>query len=223
MKLSDIFDYPATQQSNDKFDIDNTIMVLKRWINYLELKNGADNSPCEVTPKNLILTYNDLLVAQGKEHEIFYLTEGRYGLIDGEIILKGCIPIDDEGKIKMEYIGIYVDNEDQMMVRVDKGMQGYLHIVVNSKTIIRVLEKETRNCWKTIYRGEDLIEWKGNRFGEIRQELGMTQKQLADSLGVTVTSIYNWTHGICPPNAVAYEKIRRICDKNGIRFNMFDD
>lgn len=223
VEIPDIFDYPTTQQSDDKYDKENTINVLKRWISYLEIISEAGNRTYTVTPKNLIITYNDLLVEQGKEHEIFYLTEGRYGLIDGKIVLKGCIPVDEKGKIRMEYIGVYVENDEQMIVRVDKGMVGSLHIIVNNKTIIKVLKKDSRNSWKTIFIGDDLLEWNGERLCKLRKKLEMTQEQLAKSVGVTKMAYYSWEHGKHVPDAVRCEKINRICQKNGVRFDMFYD
>ena len=226
VEIPEIFDYPKTQQSDEKFHKDNTINVLKRWIKYLGLINEVGNNLHPTTPKNLIITYNDLLVEQGKDHEIFYIHEDRFNLrgsIDEGIVLKGCIPVDEKGKIRTEYIGIYIENEEQMIARVNKGMEGYLKIIVSNKTIIKVLEEKSRNNWKTIYIGEDLIEWNGERLYKLRQKLKMTQEQLADSVGVTVVSIYNWEHGKSVPDAVRCEKINRVCRKHGVHFDIFDN
>jgi|BioPla2DNA2_1021312.scaffolds.fasta_scaffold03707_9 DNA-binding XRE family transcriptional regulator len=226
VELLDIFDYPKTQQSDEKFHKDNTINILKRWNKYLALINEVGNNLYPITPKNLIVTYNDLLVEQGKDHEIFYLHEDKFnprGLKDKGIVFKGCIPVDEKGKIRTEFIGIDIENEEQIIAHVDKGMVGRLQIIVNNKTIIKVLEERSCNNWKTVFVGEDLIEWNGERLYKLRQKLKMTQEQLADSVGVTVATIYNWERGRSVPDAVRCEKIKRVCRKHGVRFDIFDN
>ena len=54
-------------------------------------------------------------------------------------------------------------------------------------------------------------------------KIKMTQEQLADSVGVTVATIYNWERGRSVPDAVRCEKIKRVCRKHGVRFDIFDN
>lgn len=231
VELFDIFNYPGTQQSEGhKYRPGigfithwerNTIDILKRWIKYLELINEVDNRSYVVTPKNLIIAYNDLLVACGKNHEIFYLkqiSDMMPELRKDEIVFQGCIPVDDDGIIRTQYAGIQVENVEKMWIDKDK-----LYIKVNPNTKIYLMTQDSTDP-VNIYTGicaYDIV-WNGSKLSEYRNMIGMTQRQLAKYLDVTEDTIGNWESGRSKPEITSYEKIKHIFRTFGIECDLFD-
>ena len=52
----------------------------------------------------------------------------------------------------------------------------------------------------------------------VRARLFITQKQLAEELGCTVTSVNRWENGKKPPSFILEEKFKKFCADNGIKF-----
>lgn len=63
----------------------------------------------------------------------------------------------------------------------------------------------------------DLIKI-GKYIAEKRKRLGMTQKQLAEKIGMSDKSVSKWERGICLPDVSVYME---LCDILGIRINEF--
>lgn len=58
----------------------------------------------------------------------------------------------------------------------------------------------------------------GDRIREARKASGMTQKQLADKIGVSNTSISNWEKGLSNPDP---DTIQHLCWALGVEPNFF--
>jgi DNA-binding transcriptional regulator YiaG len=52
----------------------------------------------------------------------------------------------------------------------------------------------------------------------VRAKLLITQEQLAEELGCTVTSVNRWENGRKPPSFISEEKFKKFCADNGITF-----
>jgi DNA-binding XRE family transcriptional regulator len=52
----------------------------------------------------------------------------------------------------------------------------------------------------------------------VRARLFITQKQLAEELGCTVTSVNRWEKGRKSPSFILEEKFKKFCADNGITF-----
>ena len=63
----------------------------------------------------------------------------------------------------------------------------------------------------------DLIKI-GKYIAEKRKALGLTQKQLAEQLGMSDKSVSKWERGICPPDVSVYME---LCGILGISMNEF--
>lgn len=48
---------------------------------------------------------------------------------------------------------------------------------------------------------------------EVRKELGVTQEQFANLLGVTFPTINRWENGHCSPSRLALKSLKEICGK----------
>lgn len=240
VELFDIFNYPETQQSKEQeYKNDpcmrmfnrrernrKTIDILERWIKYLELINVVGNGSYTVTPKNLIISYNDLLVACGKKHEIFYLKQINDRIEEpkkDEIVLEGCIPVDDDGIIRTKYVGIQVENEEEMWADIKNGMKGKLYIKVNPNTKIYLLtqySKDPVNIYTGIYAYD--IVWNGSKLSEYRNKIPMTQRQLANYLDVSEETVGNWESGRSKPEITSYEKMKYMFRNAGIECDFFN-
>ena len=65
-----------------------------------------------------------------------------------------------------------------------------------------------------------------NKFFETRKELNLTQRHIAESIGVTVQTISNWETGLYKPK-LTIEQTQKLCsvmntDINGLK-RMFED
>ena len=58
---------------------------------------------------------------------------------------------------------------------------------------------------------------------EIRSELGLSQCELGQKLGVCFATINRWEKGRCEPSAIAVAAIKSLCKENGIDFSKFED
>ena len=58
----------------------------------------------------------------------------------------------------------------------------------------------------------------GNYIAEKRRDLGMTQMQLAEKLGMSDKSVSKWERGVCLPDVSVYES---LCKNLGISINEF--
>lgn len=58
----------------------------------------------------------------------------------------------------------------------------------------------------------------GKYIAEKRKQLGLTQLQLADKLGMSNKSVSKWERGVCLPDVAVYTK---LCDILGITLNEF--
>ena len=58
----------------------------------------------------------------------------------------------------------------------------------------------------------------GKYIAEKRKDLGYTQAQLAEKLGMSDKSVSKWERGVCLPDVSAYEK---LCEELGISINEF--
>ena len=58
----------------------------------------------------------------------------------------------------------------------------------------------------------------GDRIRDARKAAGLTQRQLADSLGVSNTSISNWEKGLSRPDA---DMIQKLCTYLSLQPNYF--
>lgn len=67
-------------------------------------------------------------------------------------------------------------------------------------------------------RAEELRR-SGLRMRSIRRQLGMTQMELAYTLGVTTETIRKWEHGLVKPSRLAEQVIRNVCAQEGLDLN----
>lgn len=58
---------------------------------------------------------------------------------------------------------------------------------------------------------------------EIRMQLGLSQCELGQKLGVCFATINRWEKGRCEPSSIAVSAIKSLCRENGIDFSRFED
>ena len=55
----------------------------------------------------------------------------------------------------------------------------------------------------------------------VREELGITQEELAKKLGVAFATINRWEQGLTTPHASTEKKLYDFCKENDIEYNNF--
>lgn len=57
---------------------------------------------------------------------------------------------------------------------------------------------------------------------EIRSYLNLSQRELADALGVSFATVNRWEKGHCEPSQIAVNAIKNLCSKSKIDFSQFE-
>lgn len=77
-----------------------------------------------------------------------------------------------------------------------------------TRSLLHVINYNIRYIIKSM---EKTMEQFGERLARIRERSGLTQKQLADAIGVTVQTISNWETGIRKPR-LYLEETSSLCE-----------
>lgn len=61
-----------------------------------------------------------------------------------------------------------------------------------------------------------------NTIKEIRNRLNLSQKEMAEALGVTFATVNRWENGRCEPTPIAIKGIKSLCEKSHLDFSEFE-
>ncbi len=67
-------------------------------------------------------------------------------------------------------------------------------------------------------RVEYKIDWKPETIKALREHLGMTQKQMADELGVRQQTISEWEVGVYVPRRATQKYLSLIAERAGFKY-----
>jgi DNA-binding transcriptional regulator YiaG len=71
-------------------------------------------------------------------------------------------------------------------------------------------------------RGRQRAAWNADRLQALRRHLGMTQRQLADELGMRQQTISEWETGVYQPRGASVRLLSLIAERAGFRYEAGD-
>jgi len=201
--------------------------VFAQWRHYLHLCNELGWT--DYTPDRFIAAYNYALEASGLEpviyHPIIQLGIVTHTTDRNTFVYKGNFPCDPDGKPVLRWTTIKVTEPESVTFNAEKSRFGELTIVASPRTMLYergVVYDEDDNLsidlsdyeWERVYAGPQNMSF--NRFAlkEYREACGLTQKQLAEAIDVSVRTYQKWEAGKTMPDC---HNLIRIMNWLGIR------
>lgn len=213
MLVSDIMGYPIKitghYSRND---------IFFNWVNYLDIcyELHIDNK----FPEDFLYEYNKVLELAGETPQIF--EPGLIGFnedflrTDREIIISGEFPCQNGNLPILKWIGVWI--EDAAYVKVadcysignTKTLEKELHIGLTPDTKIympNIYNKDdSHDIWYPIYFGPRAMEFNNEILKVARSRMNITQKELAEAVGVQLRTYQKWEKGDTIPDG--YNLIR---------------
>lgn len=192
--------------------------IFFKWVHYLDLCYDLhiDNK----YPREFLYEYNRILLLAG-ESPIVYMP----GLVgfnedflrhDKEIIIGGEFPCDSSNKPILEWIGVWIENAAYVQATNCYSMsdtptlEKELHIGLAPDTKIYMPNiYNSSNCgdtWYPIYFGPLVMEFDKDVLKFYRKRIDVTQRALADAVGVQLRTYQKWEKGETIPDG--YNLIR---------------
>ncbi len=220
-----IFNYVVIQTGSIKrYDI------FEKWIAYLKL--AREFGITDYCPKNILYAYNLALEKAGKA-PILYPVEPvvgfhqfyiRAGL---EILVGGEFPVDDYGEVVRRWILISVENEKYIHTYREiehNNLLVELHIGINNHTKIYLVnpfeeQEKSKIYWYPIYFGPSVMEFDPSALKIYRKEMGVTQEDVANAVGVQLRTYQNWEAGNgSKPDGYSLIRIMNYLDIESVQF-----
>ena len=223
MDLHTIFAYPAEQlYDTDGPDSDSISRITRNiccdmglstrefffmWNDYLKICKTIGWQ--DYTPERFITKYNEALEYVGREPIIYSPLEsyGCYFRREGNAyVCNGRFPCDKEGNPIMEWTSIKVSNPKTITYNGEKSQYGELRIELRPDTRILAygmyaekydepLDDEEKSTWHQIYAGPLLMQFDCTVLRYYREVNNLTQRQLAEAVGVSVRTYQKWEYG----------------------------
>lgn len=203
--------------------------IFFKWAHYLDLCNKLhiDNK----YPNNFLYEYNRILEL-ANETPIIYMP----GLVgfnenflrhDREIIIGGEFPCDCDNKPILEWIGIWIENA--AYIKVDNcysmddtvTLEKQLHIGITSKTKIYMPniynDNDDGDIWYLVYSGPLVMEFDKDALRFYRNQINITQKKLADAVGVRLRTYQKWEKGESIPDGYNLIKLMNYLNIDSVQ------
>ena len=201
LPLNKIFSYWIDQTH---FITGNLFM---KWAHYLHLcvELGTTN----YFPDRFITAYNYALEASGLPAIIYEIHDtGLYEpfVRNGDKLkFEGQFPCDENGNPIMRWIGLRIKNAKNITCCTKKSMSGYLTVEINPDTVISVLnyyndQNEKDDYWYQVYAGPLTMQLDHAALKYWRNQLGYTQKEVANAVGTSIRTYQKWESGKTTPD-----------------------
>lgn len=199
--LDDIFNYIIDQTGGD------TQPFFMYWVDYLHLIENKKNR--DKLPECFIASYNEVLEEEGREcirYTIedfgsfeFYKRQGKH------MYFRGRFPIDTEGNPIIKWSGLQIKNGGKVINGTcEKSRRGFIDVELTPLIIIDFYTKsidDEYDGWARLYTGPLHMEFNHNVLKEKRQELKMTQKEVAEAVGANIRTYQKWESGETQPDS----------------------
>ena len=202
----------ADSISSDKSYL-STREVFGQWRHYLHLCQELGWT--DYTPDRFITAYNYALEASGLEpviyHPIVHLGLTTHTTDRNTFVYKGNFPCDSDGNPILKWTTIKVTSPQSVSFNADKSRFGELTIVASPKSMLYerglVYDEEDNLAidlsdseWVRVYAGPQNMTFNRYALKEYREECGLTQKQLAEAIDVSVRTYQKWEAGKTMPD-----------------------
>ena len=210
-----------------------------QWSNYVELLDELNEQ--NVFPENFYYSFNKEMEAHGQTPRLVLAGYDRYqGLsFDKEtksqyVDINGYFPVDPEGNVVLEWIGVWLENtdgvellDDQVIYEEDdfflmSNMEGdglrRLRIKVNPNSRVFILTRQKgadgmfHNTWKQIFAGSCVSKFSFKPIVEARERLKLSQKEVADLADINLRSYQRMEAGESTPDGLALISLMSLLD-----------
>lgn len=191
---------------------DNFNAPFLSWADYIHL--CEDLGWTDYFPTSFIYSYDKALEAAGRELVIYgpdvstiFDNECR---IKNTYIFRGAFPSDENGVPVLKWCGLDVTNAGDILCEQEKSKgNGYLWIDLLPNTVIRAFTPDAKGGlkWRLVYAGPQCMEFDKRVIKERRNELGLTQKNVADALEISVRTYQKWESGETIPDGYSLLKL----------------
>lgn len=218
LEVKDIMTYISSQSSNSRrYDL------FEKWYEYLDLA-FENRVQVEVKPSNILYAHNVLLESLGKEPILYYPSLIGYNerfIREGkEIRISGEFPVNPETKeVEMRWVLVWAENHGGietkiggMRSRYDSSLEATLVIKLDRKTRIYLPAEDAEYVWEPIYSGPQAMVYDNTAIKRLREEAQMTQKDVADMIGVGLRTYQNWDAGLSKPDTLDLIKLMNLFD-----------
>lgn len=65
---------------------------------------------------------------------------------------------------------------------------------------------------------ENTVEWNSDTIKAMRSHIGLSQKELAQELGVRQQTVSDWENGVHPPTRSNVNSLNRVAEKSGFKY-----
>ena len=208
------FDIDFDEIEMNRSDID-TVDFLYHWADYLKLCQEVGGG--DPFPERFISAYNEMLERTGQRPKIYGFSSKSNDLEiarEGRtVIVKGHFPCDGLGRPIMKWIGIRAENVEKVTCTCQKSRFGELRIQIKPNSMIYVLEYSNADgsladpgdkgaicAWEQEYAGPLNMVFNNEALKQARTHVGMTQKEVADAIGVSIRTYQKWENGETKPD-----------------------
>ena len=234
--MNEVLEYAVTECNFDIEKIDDYLepyyssmdgISYVEWLQYVQYCRTLDWN--DLMPSNLFYSFNCARVELGMEPIVFLAEEYPHDLFDmdevtyntspymyykrtgREIEICGCFPVNPEGEPILEWIGINVNDPEEIEYCNDEMIGRLLVITIKPTTTIRLLVpakhsksgyalKDGGTRWVTIYSGAQTMKLNPEAIKRRRKELGYTQREVADAVQANLRTYQKWESGETVPD-----------------------
>ena len=224
------------------FGSDPSFKRFLQWSNYVEALDELNEE--NVFPKNFYYSINKELENHGQTPRLVLAGYDRYQGLSFDkdnktqyVDLTGYFPIDPEGNIVLEWVGVWLENTDDYELLDDQviyddedfffmsNMAGdglrKLRIKVNPNSRIFLLSRQKEedgvyhNSWKQIFAGSCVSKFTFKPIIEAREKLKLSQKEVADLADINLRSYQRMEAGESTPDGLALISLMSLLDIRG--------
>ena len=210
-----------------------------QWSNYVELLDEPNEQ--NVFPKNFYYAFNKEMEAHGQTPRLVLASFDSFqGLsFDKEektqyVDISGYFPIDPEDNIILEWTGVWLENvgsyelldeqvvydEDDFFFMSNMAGDGLrkLRIKVNPNSRVFLLSRQKgpdgvyHNFWKQIFAGSCVSKFSFKPIIEAREQLKLSQKEVADLADINLRSYQRMEAGESTPDGLALISLMSLLD-----------
>ena len=202
MSLIDIFNYCRRQIGNIGGG------MFRYWVDYIKKCDALKRT--DYMPECFIAAYNEVKEVLGDDPIIYSIQLGEYPSRyyyerqDLHLTFRGMFQHDGKGHPYMQWIGLKVENPDEIWCEMEKSNMGELHVTINPDTTIECLDAigdlSDRGKWKRIYTGPQKMTFNSNALKASRKQMKLNQKDVADAIGANVRTYQKWENGETIPD-----------------------
>lgn len=210
---------------------------VRQWVSYLELLDEPNET--NVFPKNFYYSFNIEMQKKGQTPRLVMVSRCAEPTFDKEnkcqyVELSGYFPLDENEKLVEEWTAVWfekidgyelgtpgtiIDEEDLFMFHDFDG-EGMITIKVKVNPESRIFALKRRkgpdgfvhNYWVQVYAGSCVTKFSFKPISDRREELKLSQKEIADLADINVRSYQRMEAGESTPDALALISLMGILD-----------